>query len=191
MSFFQSKFWINKVSILRWTFWYVYSMSHREKMKHSRKNRSNEYVLHEVFSFGTVEDFWKMYNNLYTVSEIIPNTDYLMFRKGIRPEWEDPRNKKGGKWVVTLPIEDDMEEEAEQAWLGLLMHMVGGLFESESIELINGAIFSIREKHWRISLWCNDNNNIIRLKRIGQKFKELCQLPPKFIFSYQLHEKAL
>ncbi len=125
-----------------------------------------------------------MYNNLYTVSEIIPNTDYLMFRKGIRPEWEDPRNKKGGKWVVTLPIEEDMEEEAEEAWLALIMHMIGSLFETECIDLINGAIFSIREKHWRISLWCNDNNNIPRLKRIGLKFKELCKLPAKYIFSY-------
>jgi translation initiation factor 4E len=118
-----------------------------------------------------------MYNNLYSVAEIIPNTDYLMFRKGIRPEWEDPRNKKGGKWVVTLPIEEDMEEEAEQAWLNLLLHMVGGLFQEDTFDLINGAIFSIREKHWRISLWCNDNNNIPRLKRIGAKFKELSQLP--------------
>lgn len=132
-----------------------------------------------------------MYNNVYSVAEIIPNTDYLMFRKGIRPEWEDPRNRKGGKWVVTLPIEDDMEEEAEQTWSNLLLHMIGGLFPEDCVELINGAIFSIREKHWRISIWCNDNNNIPRLKRIGNKFKELAKLPPKFLFQYQLHEKAI
>ena len=41
----------------------------------------------------------------------MPNTDYMLFRKGIRPEWEDPANKDGGKWVVTLAIEEDMEEE--------------------------------------------------------------------------------
>ena len=114
-----------------------------------------------------------------------------MFRKGIRPEWEDPRNKKGGKWVITLPIEDDMEEEADQIWMNLLLHMVGGLFPEDCAELINGAIFSIREKHWRISIWCNDNNNIPRLKRIGSKFKELSKLPAKFTFYYQLHEKAI
>lgn len=82
-------------------------------MKYGKRGRFNEYILHEVFSFGTLEDFWRMFNNLYTSSEIIPNTDYLMFRKGVRPEWEDPRNKKGGKWVVTLPIEEDMEEECQ------------------------------------------------------------------------------
>lgn len=138
-----------------------------------------------------VEDFWRMYNNLYTVTEIIPNTDYLMFRKGIRPEWEDPWNKKGGKWVVTLPIEEDMEEEAEQAWMQLLMHMIGGQFPDDCYELINGAIFSVREKHWRMTLWCNDNNNIPKLRRIGNKFKELCNFPSKFKVIYQIHEKAI
>ena len=132
-----------------------------------------------------------MYNNTYNISEIIPNTDYLMFKKGIRPEWEDPHNKKGGKWVVTLPIEEDMEEECDEAWLALILHMIGGNFQEDCIDIINGAIFSIRDKHYRISLWCNDNNNIPKLKRIGMKFKELCQLPTKFRFGYQLHEKAL
>ena len=91
-------------SFCRWTFWYVYTLSHIEKKKMRKKGRFNEYVLHEVFSFGTVryydvklwlkiEDFWKMYNNTYQVSDLIANTDYLMFKKGIRPEWEDPHNK--------------------------------------------------------------------------------------------------
>ena len=95
----------------RWTFWYVYTLSHNEKKKQGRKGRHHEYILHEVYSFDTIEDFWKMYNNIYSVEEIMPNTDYMLFRKGIRPEWEDPANRAGGKWVVTLPIEEDMEEE--------------------------------------------------------------------------------
>ena len=166
-------------------------MSHREKLKYGRRGRFNEYILKEVFQFGTLEDFWRMYNNLYQINEIIPNTDYLMFRTGVRPEWEDPRNKKGGKWVVTLPIEEDMEEECQQAWTHLLLSMIGSQFPEDCMDLINGAIFSIREKHWRISLWCKDNNNIPRLKRIGVHFKELCGLPAKFTFGYQVHEKAL
>tara|TARA_B110000305_G_C18913044_1_gene391575 strand:- start:120 stop:284 length:165 start_codon:yes stop_codon:yes gene_type:complete len=52
-----------------------------------------------------------MFQNIYSVEEIMPNTDYMLFKKGIRPEWEDPNNRAGGKWVVTLPIEEDMEEE--------------------------------------------------------------------------------
>jgi translation initiation factor 4E len=95
----------------------VYTLSHREKKRNKKNARYNEYVLHEVYTFGSVEEFWKMYNHTYTIAEVISNTDYLIFKKGIRPEWEDPANKDGGKWVVTLPIEDDMEEEVDKAWL--------------------------------------------------------------------------
>ncbi len=71
------------------------------------------------------------------------------------------------------------------------MHMVGGLFPEDCLDLINGAIFSVREKHWRITLWCNDNNNIPKLRRIGNRFKELAKFPTKYIFLYQVHEKAI
>ena len=81
---------------------------------------------------------------------------------------------------MTLPIEDDMEEECDDAWLQLILHMIGGLFDEDSRDLINGAIFSIRDKHHRISLWCKDNNNIPKLRRIGLKLKELCNLPEKY-----------
>ena len=96
---------------VRWTFWYVYTLSHNEKKKQGKRGRHHEYILHEVYSFNTIEDFWRMFHNIYSVEEIMPNTDYMLFKKGIRPEWEDPHNKAGGKWVVTLPIEEDMEEE--------------------------------------------------------------------------------
>ena len=104
--------------MFRWTFWYVYQLSHRERTRTKQKKGDYQaYVLHEVFTFGTVEDFWRMYNNTYTISELLSSTDYLIFKKGIRPEWEDPANRDGGKWVVTVKIEDDMEEEVDNAWL--------------------------------------------------------------------------
>lgn len=56
----------------------------------------------------------------------MPNTDYMLFKKGIKPEWEDINNRTGGKWVVTLPIQDDMEEECGQAWLNSLMNLISG-----------------------------------------------------------------
>ena len=112
-----------------------------------------------------------MYNNTYTIGELLSNTDYLIFKKGIRPEWEDTANKYVGKWVVTLPIEDDMEEEVDKAWLQLLLHITGGLFEKKERDLINGMIFSIRDKHLRISLWCNSATETESLRIIGQTFK--------------------
>jgi len=178
-----------------WTFWYVYTLSHREKKKMKRV-RHYEYVLHEVFTFNTLEDFWRMYNNTYQTSEVISNTDYLIFKKHIKPEWEDPTNRAGGKWVITLPIEDDFEEEVADAWRNLLLYIIGGQFSFAQMEVINGVIYSIRDKHQRMSIWCRTNPNSSPesqklLISIGQFFKKIVKLPTKYKFSYQLHEKAL
>lgn len=121
----------------------------------------------------------------------MPNTDYMLFKKGIRPEWEDPNNREGGKWVVTLPIEDDMEEECGQAWITSLATMVSGIVENDEINLINGIVLSVREKHLRLSLWCSDSKDVVTLKSIGRKFKSWCGFHEKFKLKFQLHEKAI
>lgn len=132
-----------------------------------------------------------MYNNIYTVEEIMPNTDYMLFRKGIRPEWEDISNREGGKWVVTLPIEEDMEEECSLAWLKSLTTLISGQIEFEEQEAINGIVLSVREKHLRLSLWCSEAKDISVLKKIGKRFKNWCGFHDKFKFKFMLHEKAL
>ncbi len=35
-------------------------------------------------------------------SEIPLNTNYHVFKANIKPMWEDPANKQGGKWTVTV-----------------------------------------------------------------------------------------
>jgi len=36
------------------------------------------------------------------VDSLAPGRDYMLFRAGIEPMWEDPRNQDGGRWVVNL-----------------------------------------------------------------------------------------
>ena len=117
-----------------------------------------------------------MYNNLYSVSEIISNTDYLLFKKGIRPEWEDPENKHGGKWVVTMPIEDDLEEDCENAWQQLILHLISGQFPKEQRNVINGIVISVRDRFLRISVWCSVSKEVALLQAIGYKLREITEL---------------
>ena len=169
----------------------MYTLSHNEKKKLGKRGRHHEYVLHEVYSFATIENFWQMYNNLYSVEELMPNTDYMMFKKGVRPEWEDPTNKEGGKWVVTLPIEEDMEEEMSHAWMKSLVSMISGSVEPCDMNKITGIVLSVREKHLRLSLWCSVSKEEHILKSIGRRFKQWCGFLDKFKFKFLLHEKAI
>jgi translation initiation factor 4E len=82
-------------------------------------------LLKEVITFDSVEEFWgyaflsrcwhhcllicfiwlsmtgiefRIFNNIAKTSEIPLKSDYALFKKGVRPEWEDAANKEGGKW---------------------------------------------------------------------------------------------
>lgn len=41
---------------------------------------------------------FRIFNNISKTSEIPLKSDYALFKKGVRPEWEDAANEKGGKW---------------------------------------------------------------------------------------------
>jgi|SRR5579862_4423027 len=41
---------------------------------------------------------YRIFNNIAKTSEIPLKSDYALFKKGVRPEWEDAANKEGGKW---------------------------------------------------------------------------------------------
>lgn len=84
-----------------------------------------------------------------------------------------------------------MEEEVGQAWVSSLATLISGQLDKDEMEVVNGIILSVREKHLRLSLWCADSQNIPLLKGIGRRFKNMCGFHSKFEFKYMLHEKAL
>ena len=72
------------------------------------KNETNTMTLHpyensikSISTVQTVEQFWSTYNYLKRPNDLSSTTDYHFFRDGIKPTWEDPKNAKGGKWIVS------------------------------------------------------------------------------------------
>ena len=53
-------------------------------------------------TFQSIEHFWNIYNHMIRPNYIKTTTDYHLFKDGIKPTWEDPQNKNGGKWMVRL-----------------------------------------------------------------------------------------
>ena len=43
-----------------------------------------------------------MYNNILPPDQIPNGSNYHIFKEGIKPMWEDPQNKDGGKWLLSL-----------------------------------------------------------------------------------------
>lgn len=65
-----------------------------------------ERSIQQIGTFGTIEDFWNMFGYIVRPSDAFVAsaiaTDIHMFRSGVKPLWEDPANRRGGKWVVRL-----------------------------------------------------------------------------------------
>jgi len=72
----------------------------------------------------------RLYNNIIAPSHLSPNSNYYLFKEGIKPAWEDEANSQGGKWSVQLP-RGKYAAEIDTYWL----YTVSSLSSSLSLSL--------------------------------------------------------
>lgn len=109
--------------------------------------------------FSTVEDFFTVYQYLKRPSTLPLVSDYHIFKKGIRPVWEDEENKKGGKWIVRLK-----KGVADRYWEDLVFAIIGDQF-GEASEEVCGAVLSMRSGEDILSIWTrNDGGKVLQIR---------------------------
>ncbi|XP_004428541.2 PREDICTED: eukaryotic translation initiation factor 4E type 1B [Ceratotherium simum simum] len=159
----------------RWALWFF-------KNDRSRAWQDN---LHLVTKFDTVEDFWAMYSHIQLASKLSSGCDYALFKDGIEPMWEDPRNKRGGRWLVSL-AKQQRHSELDRLWLETLLCLIGESFEEHSREVC-GAVVNIRTKGDKIAVWTREAENQAGVLHIGRVYKERLGLSTKTVIGYQAH----
>jgi translation initiation factor 4E len=118
-----------------------------------------EKTLHAMAGFENVEDFFTVYKHLKRPSTLPLVSDYHIFKKGIRPVWEDEENKKGGKWIVRLK-----KGVADRYWEDLLFAIIGDQF-AEASEEVCGAVLSVRNGEDILSIWTrNDGGRVLKIR---------------------------
>ncbi|GAB7355812.1 hypothetical protein MBLNU459_g6485t1 [Dothideomycetes sp. NU459] len=165
-----------------WTLWFTKPPSGKQDW--------NE-LLKEVISFDSVEEFWGIYNNITPASELAQKSDYHLFKKGVRPEWEDVQNKHGGRWAYTFK-----ERKAnDDIWLHLLLAAIGEQLEDDTDNEVMGVVVNIRKAFYRIGLWTRSAGKAVPagkngstatartpqesqaiLLKIGKRFKDVLAL---------------
>jgi len=141
--------------------------------------------LNHLVDFDTVEDFWGVYNNVAKATELATNSNYHLFKKGIKPMWEDKANQRGGKWVVQL-MRSRRPEEVNELWLYTMLGCIGESFEYE--DEVCGAVMSVRKGFYRIAIWTRSSNRRDVCESIGRQFKSILGLTVPFDF--QTHQDA-
>jgi len=153
-----------------WSFWENYE---------TKTKGLQSYVIEEIYTFDNLISFWQFWNkypgndtkkifydgecikyffkNKYRISAI------NLFEKGIRPEWEDEKNKGGN----TLTLEYGTKESEEsyfsfitEKWLKLMLYLIGETIPYN--KYINGIRFVDKSKlgkftTFRFEIWVNSS----------------------------------
>ncbi|TFK49237.1 translation initiation factor eIF4e [Heliocybe sulcata] len=121
-----------------------------------------------VGEFDTVESFCRYFNWLKPPSKLERNSNYHLFKSGIKPMWEDEANANGGKWVLTMKNNPAL---LDRCWSWLAMALVGE--ELDEGDEICGAVVSLRSKVDRIQLWTRSKEDVERLNGIAKKMVKI------------------
>uniref|UniRef100_A0A4W6F8A3 Eukaryotic translation initiation factor 4eb n=2 Tax=Lates TaxID=8186 RepID=A0A4W6F8A3_LATCA len=159
----------------RWSLWFF----------KNDKSKTWQANLRLISKFDTVEDFWALYNHIQLSSNLMSGCDYSLFKDGIEPMWEDERNKRGGRWLITL-TKQQRRLDLDRYWLETLLCLVGEAFDDYSDDVC-GAVVNIRTKGDKIAVWTSDYENREAVTHIGRVYKERLGLPMKMTIGYQSH----
>jgi hypothetical protein len=58
-----------------------------------------------------------LYNNIKAPSQLQPMATYYLFKDGIQPKWEDPKNAHGGSWNCLAPRTPNSKGVLDAWWL--------------------------------------------------------------------------
>ena len=159
-----------------YTFWY-----HRRRG--DKKNVDYNESTKQVETFGTVEQFWAVYDHIVRPNDFKVTTDYHLFKKGIKPTWEDPANNSGGKWMVRLK-----KGLASRYWEELVLAIIGEQFDVG--QEICGAVVSVRNSEDIISVWNKNSDNKEATNKIRDQMRRILKLPSFISVEYKKHVDA-
>ncbi|KAL2207998.1 IF4E-domain-containing protein [Sarocladium strictum] len=160
-----------------WSFWY------RPPISKAHGYIEYENTLHGIATVRTAEEFWEIYGHLKRPSTLPVVSDYHLFKKDIRPIWEDEVNRKGGKWVVRMK-----KGVADRYWEDLLMALIGDQF-SEAGDDVCGAVLSMRNGEDILSIWTRtDGGRVLKVREI---MKHVLNFPPNTRVEFKSHDSSI
>jgi translation initiation factor 4E len=162
----------------------TYSLWYSRKGSGGHHKASFDQNLQLIGAFATCEQFWQVYSHLGRPGDLSSHSDFHVFKKGIKPLWEDDANRYGGKWIVRL-----RKGLASRCWENLIMAMLGEQFMVG--EEICGAVVSIRYQEDILSIWNRSGSDTGVTNRIRDTFRRVLNLPPGTITEYKAHNDSI
>jgi len=161
----------------KWVFWWY----------RNDKSRSWEQNQEKITTVDTIEDFWQVYNYIEPASKLAQGCDYMVFKKGIQPDWEDFQNMSGGRWIVNSD-RNIRGENLDTQWLEIIFILIGE-HAGDYAHMVNGAVINIRPKGDKVCMWLKDASNMDGVMHIGRLIKSRLNLRDKDKIPFRVHRE--
>lgn len=121
-----------------WTLW--------AHLPHNTDWSINSYI--NIFNFNYVEEAIALSETLPSI--LVENCMLFLMKKGIKPVWEDPRNRTGGSFSYKIP-----NKTVTTVWKELTYAIVGNSIsnDQEFVSCINGITISPKKNFCIIKIW--------------------------------------
>ena len=128
-----------------WVFWYL--------IPNLNKTEDWSTYLKQIGEFHSVEDFWGILNSVEPPLTLPTGCRYYIFKRGVRPLWEDEKNQNGYQVFCSIPcnIGPEPRREAQQKWEDLAATVVGG--KLAEYDLVNGVEFNCKKRQTNVGVW--------------------------------------
>jgi len=160
-----------------WTLWFF----------KNDKSRTWEENQRPIITVTTVEDFWSLYNHIEVASKLPAGADYSIFKEGIFPDWEDPRNQDGGRWIISLD-KKFKQELLDTYWLEIIFFLIGEHADQHAHQ-VNGAVVNVRMRTDKLAVWLADASHGESIMRIGRMLKERLGMDSTSTIGFSVHNE--
>jgi len=166
----------------KWTFWYE-SKARRDRGRNLSKT---DYLkdFKRGKTFDTIASFWDCWKEVQR--ECNPSAgdcNYELFKHGVKPVWEDPKNIKGGRCVLTYSR--TTQEETMKQWVSLMITLLIGEFGPD----INGVVITTRTWGNTFSVWVRNANDRETVDTTIKQLREI--FGPHAQIKFQRHQAAI
>ena len=163
-----------------WTIWF-------DKITKSESKGSTLYedCIVELGSFQSVNGFWSYWQTL-RVESLKHHCNLRIFRKGVKPLWDDPKNINGGKWVVrNVPT-----HLRKGLWTDMALVLIADKIQEFCTSDVCGVVLSTREEGDSLQIWIDDTNGNTHLGERLHKIFFADDPEAKYsTFVYQTHKE--
>ena len=148
-----------------WVLWEHKQVTKQEDWKNSMR---------EVCEFSTVEEFWRYWSFIPRPSEVLYDGKqhkevdgrtidaFSVFKKGIRPEWEDPMNRTGAEFTCRKTMQP---ERLDMYWENLVLGLIGKTSDADDdvcgCRVVDKSKKGTHRLMFRLELWVKSGDKEI------------------------------